>query len=164
MNSQNKVIKLIYIFMMLAYLLNMSGARNPLVAKLITPLLPFKCAGHGCACDLAGKELPGCGCFGETEESSPETPGCSVENSCCSSKRPSSEKQKRSAADSTLDDISCDGKTSSQYETLDRHCSFELKTKTLISVTTLYQGEINLLSQTELHSWKLDKVPIKTLS
>ena len=164
MNSQNKTVKLIYVFMMLAYLLNMSGARNPLVAKFITPLLPFKCAGHGCACDLAGKELPGCGCFGETEESSPESQGCSVESSCCSSKKPSSKKNKKAIEDDTLDDIGCDGKTNSQYETLDRHCSFDFKTKTLITIQTLYQGKINLLSQTELHSWKLDKIPIKNFS
>ena len=83
---------LLCLIMASIYILGASGHGPTLMAKLTLPFSSFRCAGHGCGCDLAGYELEGCRCFTAesccSSESPPEPSCCEVEPlpeaSCCS--------------------------------------------------------------------------------
>ena len=155
-------IKVLCIFMMMLYLLNMSGARSSIVSSLIIPFLPYKCSGHGCACDLAGRELPGCACFGidDTDATSDsDSCGPSEEQSCCSSKKeePDSDSEQEK---NNLDKVGCGGAINGLYEMLDRHLNFDIKIHTFYKEIAYHQSPAKLLAKSKPNLIRLGKVPI----
>ena len=149
--------------MMFLYLLNMSGARSSIVSSIITPLLPYKCSGHGCACDLAGKELPGCACFGiedETDDNLNDSNNCGPPvESCCSQKSDSKETQVKQNGPE-LDKVACDGILTDLYEMLDRHLNFETQIQIFYKEITYHISPVKLLANSTPNSIALGKVPI----
>ena len=132
--------------MLLLYSVGMSGAHNPIYTSLIQPFLPFKCYGHGCACDLAGKEMENCQCFVAEEDKT---------ESCCS-------KEDAPVDDSTqqLKEIGCNGSDVTQLEFLDRHLHSSIK---IISSLRMCSTRISYPEPT-YHFYHIifakDKIPI----
>ena len=139
----------------------MSGTVGPMFTSLLNPILPFKCYGNGCACDLAGKELPGCGCFVTIQEKSTS---CSTADSCCSTKKEPSKQISNDKEKYKLFEIACNRKNNDSHETLERHCKFEFKTKVIISIISIALGRTELLTQNQLHCDEVDKIPIPNFS
>ena len=148
--------------MMLLYLLNMSGARSSIVSSIITPLLPYKCSGHGCACDIAGKELPGCACFGieeDTDETAAPNHCGPPQDSCCSSKTEDDKKPSK-PNESELDKVGCDGISSGLYEMLDRHLKFDTHIQTFYREIKYHISPSKLLANSKPNLISLGKIPI----
>ncbi|WDE95652.1 hypothetical protein PQO03_07945 [Lentisphaera profundi] len=131
-----------------------------MVSSLIRPLLPYKCSGHGCACDIAGKELAGCACFGIIEESNEKADlnTCTPEiKSCCSAEK---EEHTPKNNDSTIDKTGCDGLLSDLYEMLDRHLNFQIHASTTTHYFIYPSSPIKLLAYQQVKLIALDKIPI----
>ena len=132
--------------MLFLYSVGMSGAHNPIYTNLIQPFLPFKCSGHGCACDLAGKEMENCLCF---------EPKAEQQDSCCSKKTDSPPK-----TGPQIKEVGCDGSDLSNLEFLDRHIpsSFHLVSKFHFSKQRPYPPSSDFYF---FHlALKKDKIPI----